>query len=102
MVLKFQKSGSTLTVMLQGELDHHSVAQVKAQLDRQLEDKQIQKLVFDFKNLSLMDSSVIGVLIGRYKIMEARNGTVEVKAPNRAIDKIMSMSGLYKIIKKIG
>ncbi|MDL2289238.1 anti-sigma factor antagonist [Clostridia bacterium OttesenSCG-928-F22] len=102
MVLKFDKKGNCLTVAMQGELDHHCVANVKSQLDRQLEDVKIRELVFDFKNVSLMDSSGIGVIIGRYKIMDARQGKVAVKNPSRAIDKIMSMSGIYKIIQKIG
>jgi stage II sporulation protein AA (anti-sigma F factor antagonist) len=96
------RQGAQLTVAIVGELDHHCAQQVKEQLDGLLSDEQIKRLVLDFKGLTMMDSSGIGVIIGRYKIMNRRKGWVEVRNMNRSIDKIMAMAGLYQIIRKIG
>ncbi|MGI6169433.1 MAG: anti-sigma factor antagonist [Christensenellales bacterium] len=96
------RQGAQLTVTIAGELDHHCAQRVKEELDTLLSDQQIKRLVLDFKGLTMMDSSGIGVIIGRYKIMSKRKGWIEVRNMNRSIDKIMAMAGLYQIIRKIG
>jgi stage II sporulation protein AA (anti-sigma F factor antagonist) len=101
MIIECKRSGPQLTVGLSGELDHHSAKSVRNKLNEQMEDSGIKRIVFDFKGLTLMDSSGIGVIIGQYKRMQKRNGSVEVKNISRSIDRIMAMSGLYNIIKKI-
>ncbi len=95
-----KKHGPVLEVQLSGELDHHSAAVIKAELDKALSDPGVSVLEMDFKKLRFMDSSGIGILIGRYKTMQKRGGVMRVKNVNMQIGKIMELSGLYKIIEQ--
>ena len=83
--MKHTLKGNTLTVWLEGELDHHCAVDVRAQLEEWLGDPSIKHLVLNLKKLTFMDSSGIGVVI------EHAYGNV---------DRIFAMSGLYQIVKK--
>lgn len=93
--------GSTLVFRLVGELDEHSAEFVKRKLDSTLTSNDYSAVVLDLSRLSFMDSTGIGVLIGRYKIINKQNKRVYVKNPSSTVDKIFKMSGLYEIISKI-
>ncbi len=99
MLLKFEKMEDTLVVMLIGELDHHSAEEVRVKIDDRIERDDIKKVVMNFKDVTFMDSSGIGVVIGRYKKLQSRNGKVYVAEVNKRVDKVFSLSGIYKIIK---
>ena len=93
-----KKNGRTLIAQLIGELDHHSAVEVRETLENAIKSKAIQNLIFDFSKLNFMDSSGIGVIIGRYKLIKALGGTVNVVCANRQMDRLMTMSGLKKLI----
>lgn len=90
-----------MIVFLEGELDHRSAAGMRAEIDNQLRDRQISELVIDMGGLSFMDSSGIGLILGRYKIMERRGGTVLISRPGSRLDKLLGMSGVYDLVGKI-
>ncbi len=100
-MLKYEKHRSVVTVHLSGELDHGSAAQIRAELDRLIADPSVKRLIFDLSGLQFMDSSGIGMMIGRYKTMVRRGGSVAVRAGNRQVDRMMELSGLYQIIEKL-
>lgn len=93
--------GSTLIFRLVGELDEHSAEFVRRKLDTALTSNDYSSVVLDLSRLSFMDSTGIGVIIGRYKIVRKQNKNVYVKNPSPTVDKIFKMSGLYEIISKI-
>lgn len=93
--------GSTLVFRLVGELDEHSAEFVKRKLDTTLTGEDYSSVVLDLSRLSFMDSTGIGVIIGRYKIVRKQNKSMYVKNPSPTVDKIFKMSGLYEIISKI-
>lgn len=97
-MLEYARQRDTLTVRLRGELDHHSAEQVREELDMLIADDRILHLVIDMQALSFMDSSGIGVLIGRYRAMARRKGTLSVKNMNPQIERIFQLSGLHQII----
>lgn len=99
MQIKTQKKKGILVVFLEGELDHHTASQVREYIDEKLEDPTIKNIVMDIKGLNFMDSSGIGVLIGRYKVVSKRGGKLGVVNINSHIDRIFEVSGLYKIIE---
>ena len=101
MELYVDYEGSTLIFRLVGELDEHSAEFVRRKLDVALNNDNYSAVVFDFSRLSFMDSTGIGVIIGRYKIAHKQNKSVYVKNPSPTVDKIFKMSGLYEIISKI-
>ncbi len=92
---------STLTVYLSGELDHRMAAEVRQELDRLLDDMRVRRLVFDVSRLEFMDSSGIGLIIGRYKRLSRRGGSVAVADPDRRIDRLFQMSGVYQVVEKL-
>lgn len=101
MELYVEHENSTLIFRLVGELDEHSAEFVKRKLDAVLADSDYSSVVFDLSRLSFMDSTGIGVIIGRYKIIRKQNKKVYVKNPSTTVDKIFKMSGLYEIISRI-
>lgn len=86
-----------ITVCLTGELDHHSAKQVREEIDRALEPNRPNSLVLDFKNVGFMDSSGIGLVMGRYKLMQSFGGSVRVANTPGHIKKVMKLAGLDKL-----
>ena len=89
----------TLIVSLCGELDHHSAKEVKDMVEEIIKNRGIINLIFDFRKLTFMDSSGIGVIIGRYKLISAMGGSVAIVSQNRIIDRLLTMSGVTKLIR---
>ncbi len=82
-----------------GELDHHSAAEIKDQVDARVVSDGINILIFDLSKLTFMDSSGIGVIIGRYKLMKSLGGQVYIVSGNKTVDKLLALSGIPDIIK---
>ena len=100
MDLNFRMEDYTLIVKLIGELDHHSSQEVRVMIDDRIDREDIRNLVFDFSHVTFMDSSGIGVVIGRYRKISQGKGTLSIAGADNNINKIFEMSGLYKLIKK--
>ena len=99
MNLEFIESGQALTIKLKGELDHHSADESRILIDEKIKKGKFNKLIIDFKNLDFIDSSGIGFVIGRYKVIRKRNGVIEIINANAKVRKILDMSGIGKIIE---
>jgi stage II sporulation protein AA (anti-sigma F factor antagonist) len=80
------------------ELDHHITNEVRDEIDNILISKSVRNIIFDFKNINFMDSSGIGVIIGRYKKISNDGGKVSVVNVNARVKKIFDLSGMNKII----
>ncbi len=100
MKISFETKDNILIAELEGELDHHTAKEVRDEVDRTIDAFFIQHLIFDFKEVTFMDSSGIGVIIGRYNKIHDANGRVSVINCNKYVDKIFTVSGLYSIIEK--
>lgn len=87
-----------LICTLAGELDHHSAKEVKDLIETVIKNRGVKNLIFDFSALKFMDSSGIGVIIGRYKLISALGGQVAIVSKNRVIDRLLNMSGIHKLI----
>ena len=88
-----------LLVRLSGELDHHSAASVKEEADSMLRSTNAVNILFDFSDLTFMDSSGIGMIMGRYKKVRTLGGRVIAYGVSAQIMRILEMSGIDKIIK---
>lgn len=100
-MLTHEKQRSTVTVRLSGDLDHNTAGQIREELDRLIADPSVKRLVFDLSGLGFMDSSGIGMMIGRYRTMARRGGSVAVMPGGSQVDRLMELSGLYQIIEKL-
>lgn len=90
--------GNVLIIYLKGELDHHMSKNIKDKIDYIIIKNNIKKIIFDFKNVTFMDSSGIGMVIGRYNFIKNANGKVGVVNINDKLKKIFDMSGVFSII----
>ena len=100
-LLDYIKGNGTVRVRLGGDLDHRRAEAIRGELDALLADPAVRRLVFDLSGLEFMDSSGIGMMIGRYKLMKRRGGSVAVVPGGARVDRIMELSGLYEIIEKM-
>lgn len=98
MQIKTQRDGETLSVLLTGELDHHSAAPLRVELDALLSDRSIHRLVLDLSGVSFMDSSGLGVVLGRYKLLKERGGSMRIRGASRPVGRILKMAGVYALL----
>ena len=102
MQIKSRIVNKTLYIMLSGELDEYTAPTVRKNLDTILDtQKGFVQIVLDLSELSFMDSTGVGVLIGRYKKMKESNKPIFITNPSRNAERIFKMSGLYEIMPKI-
>lgn len=94
-----QKNKHILVVRLSGELDHHTADRVREQVSNAIVKHDIRKLIFNLENLTFMDSSGLGVILGRYKQIKQVAGEMIVCAVSPSIERLFDMSGLFKIIR---
>ena len=92
--------GHNLLIQITKELDHHNAVTIREKADQLIDKNKVDQIIFDFKNSEFMDSSGIGVIMGRYKKIIFTGGKVAVTNVNASIDRIFKLSGLYKIIDK--
>ena len=91
----------TLTMSLEGEIDHSSAPKFRISADNIIGKGGFDCFVFDLSNITFMDSTAIGLLLGRYKLLKELGVPVYLKNPSREADKVLKVSGLYTIIKRI-
>ncbi|MEI2280426.1 anti-sigma F factor antagonist [Paenibacillus polysaccharolyticus] len=87
-----------LIVRLSGELDHHTADMVRMQMDEAIQRRQCEHLVLSLKDLEFMDSSGLGVILGRYKLIKNKGGKMVVCDVNPPVYRLLEMSGLFKIM----
>ncbi|MBQ4089266.1 MAG: anti-sigma factor antagonist [Clostridia bacterium] len=97
-MLCFERRGRRLIAYIEGELDHDSTAIIRAEIDNQLRDHSINDLVIDMAGVSFMDSSGIGLILGRYRIMAARGGEIHISRPGKRTDKMLMLAGVYELV----
>jgi len=101
MQLFFKTINKTVVVSVVGEIDHHTSEEVRDRIDRYINSNSIKNIVFDFTDVSFMDSAGIGVIIGRYKKVSIMDGKVAVVTRNPQIKRMLEISGVYKISKQV-
>ena len=101
MHIKSRVYNSTLYVVICGELDEHSAHYTRTKLDEIFEGNNFKQIIIDLSELDFMDSTGIGVLIGRYKKMKDKGISIFICNPSSHAEKIFKMTGLYEIMPKI-
>lgn len=91
-----------LTAVLSGEIDHHSAREIRNEIDSTASKVKPKKLILDFSAVRFMDSSGIGLIMGRCKLMQMWNGAVEIEKLPPNIKRIVSLAGLeqFCVIRK--
>ncbi len=88
-----------LIVNFNGELDHHSAEEIRKEIDRVYFEKRLAHIVLDLKKLNFMDSSGIGLIMGRYKNVSDNGGKLVLVNVSSRVEKILKMSGILKIVQ---
>ena len=102
MEIKYKNLNNNLTIYVYGELDECSASNTKTILDKLLlSNINTKKVVFDLSGLSFMDSTGVGLLIGRYKKLKQFNINSYISGASLNIEKVIELAGLYKIMPKI-
>jgi stage II sporulation protein AA (anti-sigma F factor antagonist) len=96
--IELESNRKTLIVRLKGELDHHTAEVVKAKLEQAITQDQLTHIILSLKDLNFMDSSGLGVILGRYKQITAKGGKMVVCDISPAVHRLFEMSGLFKIL----
>lgn len=99
MECKYQLKDGCMRIAMPKEVDHHYAKQLRKEADLLIGAYHIRRLIFDFAGTEFMDSSGIGVLIGRCKNMGYSGGEVIAEHLNERIQKIFIVSGLHKLIR---
>ncbi len=84
---------------LDGEIDHHSSAEIRESLDRMIAENRPKALVLELDKIDFMDSSGLGLVLGRYRRMAEIGGKLLVKNPTSRTERILKMAGVDKLIK---
>ena len=104
MEIKYENADDCIYAELSGELDEYSAEYVRISLDDLLNRNVIlkNKLVLDFSKVSFMDSTGIGMLLGRYNKFSKQDISIYIKNPTSYVNRIFEMTGIYQIIPKVG
>ncbi len=102
MEITASKQGRSIYITLDGEMDEHSAAIARRRVDKIADEcAGAEEAVFDLQNVTFMDSTGIGFLIGRYKKFKRYGVPMYVTNPTATADKILTISGVYAIIPRI-
>ena len=98
MKTKYIKKDKLLILKITEEIDHHSCEKIKKRADYEIQIHIPKKVIFDFENVNFMDSSGIGMIIGRYKLTSMFGGKTSMINVKPVIKKVFEMSGILKLI----
>lgn len=94
MTLKIGEDGKTLTAFLAGEIDHHTAQSAREQVDYAIERSGALLLRLDFSEVSFMDSSGVGLVMGRYRRMQSRGGETRLCNATPPVMRMLKLAGL--------
>lgn len=95
---KYVQEDKLLFLQITEEIDHHTTEEIRRKADYEITRFMPRKVIFDFNQVTFMDSAGIGMLIGRYKVAKMLGSTIEMINVKPSIKKIFEMSGVLKII----
>lgn len=99
MAVNICATGELLTVYLEGEIDHHSAKIIREEIDRAVEFNMPSLLIMDFSGVSFMDSSGIGLVMGRFKVLQKRGAKLNITNLPPNIYKVMKLAGIERLAK---
>ncbi len=88
-----------LCIKMPGEVDHHGAAGIRECADRLILDDKVKNIVFDFEDTTFMDSSGLGIIIGRYRKISCFGGKVYAINTNERIGRLLKAAGMSSILE---
>ena len=96
---RYEIEASHLLVRLPEEVDHPVSDYIRKEIERIMEKTYIRSIAFDFADTVFMDSSGIGLIMGRYRVLGLRSGSIKARNPSAYIEKILRLSGVHKYME---
>ena len=97
MPVTIETNGDTMVARLSGELDHHHTQKLREEIDRNVQKERPARLALDFSGVEFMDSSGIGLVLGRYHLMQEMNGKLVLRAMPPHIRRVMRVAGIASL-----
>ncbi|MCC3358245.1 anti-sigma F factor antagonist [Bacillus sp. REN16] len=97
--IELEVKNNVLCIRLTGELDHHTAEELRLKVTDTIESNQINHILLNLEKLTFMDSSGLGVILGRYKQIKNLGGEMVVCSISTQVERLFEMSGLFKIIR---
>lgn len=97
--IKNYPSARTLVAEICGDIDHHTAKYFRGEIDKAIRGHNPLTLILDYSQVTFMDSSGIGLVMGRYKIMSEMDGEVIVASPPAYIRKVLQLAGIHRLTK---
>lgn len=97
MVVRIEATPTEITAFLSGELDHHTARVMREQIDAVVGRSSTKLLRLDFSGVGFMDSSGIGLVMGRYRLMQSRGGRLVVMGASERVLRVMKLAGLERL-----
>ncbi|MCH1624823.1 anti-sigma F factor antagonist [Fredinandcohnia quinoae] len=99
LTIELEVKHHVLCIRLSGELDHHTAEELRVKVTKVLDSTTIQHILLNLEKLTFMDSSGLGVILGRYKQIKNLGGEMVVCSISPQVERLFEMSGLFKIIR---
>ncbi len=97
--VEFKKENDCLVVYFYGDVDNLACSEYKKSIIDTINNFNYLNVVLDFSNVTFIDSSGIGLILGRYNQLKERNHTLTVRGTSKSVDRLFEISGLWSIIK---
>ncbi len=94
----YEMRGEVLVVHVGGEIDHHSAVSVRTSIDAKIMEEQPKRVLLELSSVDFMDSSGLGLIMGRYALVKQYGGSFAVLDPSPAVLKIMKLAGMERMI----
>ncbi|MCL2035999.1 MAG: STAS domain-containing protein [Oscillospiraceae bacterium] len=99
-MVEIKNTGEHVTADIKGDIDHHNAANIRSEIDAVLENSTPRVLILDFAGVKFMDSSGIGLILGRKRVLDGFGGKLFIKNAVGHAEKIIKMAGLSGLILK--
>ena len=94
----YEMRGEDLIVRIKGEIDHHSAVLVRTGIDEEIMIRRPKQVLLELSSVDFMDSSGLGLIMGRYALIKQFGGTLSVLNPSFAVVKIMKLAGMERMV----
>ncbi|MCR5305136.1 MAG: STAS domain-containing protein [Oscillospiraceae bacterium] len=96
-MVELKEEPQRLTAYLSGELDHHRVREIREAVDYVVQEQMPPVVILDFRRVTFMDSSGVGLIMGRSRVLSAYGGVLEIHNPSPQIRKVLRLSGADRL-----
>ena len=99
MQVRIETNEQVVTAYLSGDIDHHSARAIREEIDEKIDEVHPSLLILDFGEVAFMDSSGIGLFMGRFRKMQENDGEIQIMNTPLYISKVMRVSGIEKLAR---